>query len=106
MFYGEHLSRKEYESQGGELEPIEPAELCKEPENRRCGVPDRELLFRDERAEAKRLLPDVVSDEHESAAVLDRKKEIENGEIEVKRSMRRESVILGGTERVGAPVDK
>ena len=63
------------------------------------------MVIRDDFCQPRRLLAERLADEHDRRAMFDGNVDVEDGQIKVKRGMRRKAIGNGGREDFRAPVD-
>ena len=61
--------------------------------------------IRDDFCQLRRFLAERLADEHDRRAMFDGNVDVEDGQVKVKRGMRREAIGFGGREDFRAPVD-
>ena len=100
----EHLAGKQHEPQARGVVRLEAAELRQQRQDRRRRVPHGELVGRDELRQLLRVLAQVLRNQEERGAVLDRDVDVEDRQVEVERRVAAEAILLGGLEDRRTPV--
>jgi hypothetical protein len=83
---------------------LELPEIRQQPQDRRGRIPDRDSMIGDQLRQLQGLLTTVLPDQDDRRTVLDRQEEVEDGQIEMERSVRRKFVVGARIKLVRAPV--